>query len=248
MLSANEIEDIKTRTYAGIPSPLEGICEVYPPTMREIIKMGITVYNNRLGTLLLTEDKITQLIKEKTGQEIEPINPLVYLLMSAEQSNEFYLELQRMFATFITEEVLLLPKINSVLVGPKAERRLITPENFKDFQDILSIQNMKEIAMAPPKDETPGERKMRLLREKVAETKRKQAQKKGGEAQNLSTILEIADCYGIEDYLDRTLYSFYKQLRRRQAREKWDQDYQALLAGADNQKLKSKYWGETLDE
>jgi hypothetical protein len=38
-----------------------------------------------------------------------------------------------MFATFITEEVLLLPKINSVLVGPKAERRLITPENFKDF-------------------------------------------------------------------------------------------------------------------
>ena len=84
MLSANEIEDIKTRTYAGIPSSLEGICEVYPPTMREIIKMGITVYNNRLGTLLLTEDKITQLIKEKTGQEIEAINPLVYLLMSAE--------------------------------------------------------------------------------------------------------------------------------------------------------------------
>jgi hypothetical protein len=34
---------------------------------------------------------------------------------------------------------------------------------------------MKEIAAAPPKDETPGERKMRLLREKVAETKRKQA-------------------------------------------------------------------------
>lgn len=248
MLSAEQIADIKAQAYAGVPTKMGNICEIKPLTMKEIIKMGYYNYNSRVGTLLLTEDKIVQMIKEKTGEDVAPINPLIYLLISANQSDTFLLELEDTFSTFITEDVLLLPKINSVVVGPPEERRLITPENFKNFQDIISIQNMKDIAAEPPKDETPGERKMRLLREKVAETKRRQAEKKNkGESQDLATVLEIADGFEM-DYLDRTLYYFYKQLRRRQAREKWNQDWQAMLAGADSKKLKSKYWGENLDE
>ena len=45
----------------------------------------------------------------------------------------FLLELQNAFSTFIKEDILLLPRINAVLVGPMAEKRLITKENFEDF-------------------------------------------------------------------------------------------------------------------
>jgi hypothetical protein len=41
-------------------------------------------------------------------------------------------------------------------VGSPTDRRLITEENFRDFQDILRIQNRKEIVEPPPKDESPG--------------------------------------------------------------------------------------------
>ena len=139
--------------------------------------MGTTNYNRRLGLLLLTEDDIANIIKEKTGSDVtETINPLEYLLQSAAYDDMFLLELKDTFATFIKEEVLLLPKINSVLVGGEIaakEKRLITPNNFRDFQDILRIQNRREVVAPPPADETPGERKMRLLREKVAAVKKK---------------------------------------------------------------------------
>lgn len=103
--------------------------------MSDLLKMGSNVYNARLGLLLLTETEIAKLIKEKTNENIptEKIHVLEYLLKSAEVSDTFLLELQSAFATFITEEVLLLPKINSVLVGPMSEKRLITENNFNDF-------------------------------------------------------------------------------------------------------------------
>jgi hypothetical protein len=81
--------------------------------------MGTSNYNAKLGLLLLNETDIAKIIKEKTGQEpkIEEIYPLSYLLQSAAHADMFLLELQSAFSTFIKEDVLLLPKINSVLVA-----------------------------------------------------------------------------------------------------------------------------------
>lgn len=246
MLSANQIEDIKLQAYLGKPSVLPGVCHVYPKTISEIVEMGVNNYNGKLGLLLLTETQIVAIIKEKTGKEvpIEEIEPLSYLLMSAEQDDTFLLELQSVFSTFIKEEILLLPKINSILIGKPEERRLITSKNFRDFQDILRIQNKRDMEEPPPEDESPGQRKMRLLREKVAAVKRKQAQKKNGEGQSLLDLLEIADVFGI-DVQKCTLFSFYNLIRRYQLKEKWDQDIQMLCAGADGKKMKTKYWGES---
>ena len=247
MLSPNKVDEVKAQAYMGVPSTLNGVCKIYPFTMREILEMGIVEYNTRLGILLLTEVEISNIIKEKTGEEVPPdkIHPLSYLLASAEADDMFLLELQNVFSTFVKEDVLLLPKINSVLVGSPEQKRLITESNYRDFQDILRIQNKREFIEPPPKDESPGQRKMRLLREKVAAVKKKQAQKKG-DGQTLVEMLEIAETYGI-DIKNHTLYAFYSLLRRHQLREKWVQDLQVICAGADSKKIKTKYWGESLD-
>lgn len=248
MLSTNKIEEVKEQAYLGIPSVLDGVCLIKPFTIKEIVQMGTSIYNGRLSLLILTETDIQEIIKEKVGQEvpIDEIHPLKYLLQSAAQDDTFLLELQSIFSTFVQEEVLLLPKINSVLVGRPEDRRLITEKNYRDFQDILRIQNRKEFVPPPPEDETPGERKMRLLREKVAAVKKKQAQKKN-DGQSLVELFEIAETYGI-DIENHTLYSFYSLLRRHQLKEKWDQDIQMICAGADSKKIKTKYWGESLDD
>lgn len=248
MLSANKINEIKEQAYCCVPSTFGNICKVYPFTIREIVEMGTSLYNGRLGLLLLTETEIINIIKEKTGEEvpIEGIHPLEYLIQSAAQDDKFFLELKETFSTFIKEEILLLPQINSVLVGDPSKRRLITEENFRDFQDILRIQNRRDIVEPPPKDETPGQRKMRLLREQVAAVKKKQAQKKG-EGQTLVELMEIADTFGI-DTKNCSLYAFYCLIRRHQMREKWNQDLQMICAGADSKKMKTKYWGESPDD
>jgi len=248
MLSPNQIEVIKEQAYTGVPSLLPNVCKVQPLSMYEIIEMGTNNYNALLGILLLTETDIAKNIKEKTKKEpkIEDIYPLTYLLQSAEKDDMFLLELQLAFSTFIKEEILLLPKINSVLVGPPQQKRLITNDNFLDFQDILRIQNRKKIKEPPPENESAIARKFRLKAELRDAVKKKQKEK-NGEERSLVDTLSVAETFGI-DFRNKTLYAFYELIRRHEAKEKWNQDIQMLCAGADSKKLKTKYWGESLDK
>ena len=248
MLSHRQIERIKEDAFSRNASLLPNVCRVTPLTMGEILKLGMDSYNSKLGILLLTEVDIVKIIKEKTGQEIpiENIEPLSYLLQSAEHDDMFLLELQSAFATFIKEDIMLLPKINSVLVGAPQDRRLITSQNYSDFQDILRLHNKREMKEPPPENESAIARKFRLKREARDAAKRKQ-QEKNGDGQSLVDLLEIATVFGI-DYKNVTLFAFYNLIARYQAKEKWDQDIKLICAGADSKKIKSKYWGESLKE
>lgn len=239
---------IKEQAYAGYPSRLPGVCYVHPVLVGEMLKMGSNVYSSRLGMLLLTSDEIRKIMEEK-GVEVNEntdLSPLPFLLKSAQANDSFYLELRAAFATFIKEEITLLPKINSVLIGPMAEKRLITEKNFIDFQTILNLQNRKKVPVPPPENESPFARKMRLAAEQRDAVKRKQQQKQGG-AQDLADLMEIAEVFGI-DYKNKSIYSFYGLIQRHQLREKWTQDIQMLCAGADSKKIKAKYWGANPDD
>lgn len=246
MLSANQINDIKSQAFLLEPSRLQNICEIYPTPIKSIVAMGESKYKAILGTLLLTEIEIANGLEKKLGIQIpiEEISPLSYLLKSAAQNDSFFLELKSMFSTFIKEDIMFLPDMNSILVGPPSERRLITPENFGDFQTILCIQNDREVKEPPPENETAWERKMRLNREKVAEIKRKKAAN-DDEGLHLHELLEIATVFGIN--IDQcSLYTLKKLIRRYQAQEKWQQDLQMLCAGADSKQIKTQYWGGNL--
>lgn len=91
--------------------------------------------------MLLTSSQIEKILLEKNigDEKIRKLHPLEYLLKSAYYDDTFLLELEKAFSTFIKEEVLLLPKVNAVLIGSKVEKRLITKDNFEDFQAILRI-------------------------------------------------------------------------------------------------------------
>lgn len=197
----------------------------------------------------MNKKEIKQMIEDKLKTKIEDdseIKPLSFLLENAEANNSFFIELTNAFNTFINEEVLLLPKIHSVVVGDFKDKKLITDENFFDFQEILMIQNRKEIPKPPPENESAGQRKMRLLAEKREAVKKKQQQKEGGKGMELSELLEVATVYGIS--LDNSIYGFYQLIERYRAKEKWDRDTQFIIAGAKPEELNTKYWGESLNE
>lgn len=246
-MSSLNFELIREQAFAGVPTRLSNVCDVYPLSMREVVRMDPTDYLKRVGLLTLTESDIVSMIKEKTGKtiEIEKVHILEYLLASSEHDERFFLELQSAFSTFIKEEILLLPKINAVLVGDAAKRKLITEQNFSDFQNIIRIQSRIKVKEPPPENESEIRRKFRLKAEARDAAKKKQQQKKG-EEQCLSELLEIGRTYGIS--LDESYYAFYSLIDRHQRKEKWDRDIQMLCAGADSKKLKTKYWGEKPDD
>lgn len=246
MLSANQLEDIRCQAMLCRPSKLSNVCKVYPMTVGDIVEMGQNRYKQLLYTLLLDEVEIQKILKEKLNEEvaIEEIDPLTYLLMSADNNDTFSLELQEAFSTFIKEEVLFLPKLHCLVVGKDLkQKRLITSKNFVDFQNILKVQNGKKLEEPPPENESDWDRRMRLRRKLVAEIKSKKAQE-ANDGKSFDELIEIATVYGID--VDKvSLLAFYNLMRRYQAREKWVQDLQMLCAGADSSKIETKYWGES---
>ena len=242
------IEVVKEQAFMGVPSKLPNICDIYPLTIKEIITMGTDVYGQRLGLLLMEEADLHNLLKEKNTESIliEDIHILSYLLKCADQDQMFSLELHKAFSTFIKEDILFLPKIDSILIGPPSERRLINESNYPLFQEILRIQNKRAIKESPPENESEIARKFRLKREQRDAAKRKQ-QQKNGEEQSLIELLEIAEVFNI-DYKNTTLLAFYNLLHRHQMKEKWDNDIKMICAGADAKKIKTQYWGESSKE
>lgn len=213
-----------------------------------MLEMGTDTYSARLGLLLMNKQMMEELIKKKGAdfEQIENLHPLEYLLRSADRDEMFLLELQNAFSTFIKEDVLFLPKISSILIGPMTEKRLITKQNFEDFQTILRIQNRKEVPEPPLENESAIAKKMRLAREKREAVKRKQQAEQAGK-QDLAELLEIAEVFGI-NYKEKSIYAFYGLLKRHQLQEKWTQDLQMLCAGASAEKIKAKYWGSNPED
>lgn len=248
MLSADFVDVVKEKAFCGLPAKLEGVGNVYPIKVIDMIEMGSDVYKRYLSLLLLKEDDISKIIQEKAGVELsadEIPTPIEYLIQSAARNDIFLLELELAFSTFLKEDILVLPELNAIVVGDPKEKRLLDFKNFSDFQDILKIQNRYETPEPPPQNETASERKRRLLREKVAKAKKKKQQ---SSEKNLtfSELLEIAKVFGIST--NESLYAFYGLLRRYQLKEKWQQDIQMICAGADSKNLKTKYWGESSTE
>lgn len=247
MLSSKELDVIKEQAYSGYPSSLKGVCEVYPSMMRDYLK-NTTQFSGRLGILLLTETEISELIKKKSNKEVpvDEIRILDFLLQSAEHDDNFLLDLQEAFSTFIKEDIFILPSYHAVVVGPPEEKRWITEKNFSDFQTILRVQNRKEVPEPPPENESAIARKMRLKREMREAVKRKQQQKQG-EEQDLAELLEIAETFGI-NYMEKSVYAFHGLVQRFKRKEKWEQDLAMLCAGADPKKMKIEYWGDSSKE
>lgn len=252
MLSIEQIKTIQAQAYAGEPSVLPGVCEVYPTMMVDYIKNPIR-HSGLLGLLLLNEQGIIEIMEKnnknsKKKIDTSNIEPLHFLLEQADKSDGFFLELKQAFSTFIREDILLIPKIDAILVGNNPEeKRLITKDNFSDFQTILMLQNRKEVPTPPPPDESPLAKKMRLLREKAEAVKKKQQQKNGEGEQDLAELLEIGEVFGI-NYKEKSLYAFYGLLQRHQLKEKWEQDLQMLCAGAKAEDIKATYWALTKKE
>ena len=248
---------INERVLLGFPIDFKDICQVYPPTVNDVI--GDKDFGLLRSLLTMTQEDLTDAY---TKEEIDVVpTPFQYLLINCYQDEETMEKVQKGFMKLVHEPVAIVPEIEMFLIG-KAEEdidpdvdlenpRLLTEENFFEFQNCIREVLGEDAAKPPDEEELIEEPRIRRYKMKIREHDKLIARKKAKEAPTIGTLLAAICCMGIgltPLNIGEMSYACVHWLTAiEQQKEEYDIDIRALLAGADSKKVKPKYWIKNID-
>ena len=250
---------IDERIVLGFPIDFKDICQVYPPTVNDVVgnkDFGIyqslfTMTQEELDKAFLQDERVTQVP-----------TPFQYLLINYYQDENVRQKIHDAFTYFIHEPVTIVPEIEMLLIGKSEDEldpnidlenpRLLTAENYFDFQNtIRKSMGMEAEQLPDPEDENLDPR-IKRYKMKVKEHDEIIKKKRAKKAPTLGTLLTAICCMGIglnPLNIGEISYACVQWLiTMEQQKEEYDIDIRALLAGADSKKVKPKYWIKNIDE
>ena len=240
----------KEQLFIGLPIPLEdNTCMVYPLSAFEIFKMSQSTYNYYINLLTMSKSDIEDLFEKKKVTLEKEIEPYDYLIESCLYDDNFLLELQKAFFTFIREKVSIFPQQSLIIVGNPKEKRIINKKVFSQIQEILRFQNGMTIEKEEeiPEDENAMQKKFRLRRKALEKAKKKQAQKKAEKGEGIDfyamvKALIVLKIISWNDLKSISVYGIHELFDVAQAQEEYRNQINFLCAGADPKKVKTNYW------
>ena len=249
---------IDDRVFLGYPIEFKDICQVYPPTVSDVVgnkdfliyQSLFTISQEDLNEAYGQDERITQIP-----------TPFQYLLMNYYQDDEIKLKIHDAFQQFIHEPVTIVPEIEMLLIGKDEEDldpdldlenpRLLTEENYFDFQNTirLAMGDKPQKVVEPEKiDEDPRIRRYKM---KIREREKILKQKQSKHGPKFGTLLAAICCMGIGlnplNIGEMSYACVHWLIAMYQQNEEYDIDIRALLAGADSKKVKPKYWIKNID-
>ena len=250
---------IDDRILLGFPIDFNGICQIYPPTVNDVVgnkDFGIyqslfTMTQEELDKAFLQDERVTQVP-----------TPFQYLLVNYYQSDELKEKIEDAFKYFVHEPVTIVPEIEMLLIGKSEDEldpdvdlddpRLLTAENYFDFQNIIrKVMGIEEVKPSDPEEENLDPR-IKRYKMKIKEHDEIIAKKKAKNAPTLGTLLTAICCMGIGlnplNIGEMSYACVHWLIAMEQQKEEYDIDIRALLAGADSKKVKPKYWIKNIDK
>ena len=249
---------IDERIFLGYPIDFKGICQIYPPTVNDVVGNKDFLIYQSLFTMT-QEDLEDAYGQDERVQRIP--TPFQYLLMNYYQDEEMRGKIHEAFDKFIHEPVAIVPEIEMLLIGKNEDEidpdvdlenpRLLTEENFFDFQNQIRIVMGNEPIKPPDPEEQNLDPRIRRYKAKVREHDRIMAKKKAKSGPAFGTLLAAICCMGIGlsplNIGEMSYACVHWLIAMEQQKEEYDIDIQALLAGADSKKVKPKYWIKNID-
>lgn len=248
---------INERVLLGFPIDFKDVCQVYPPTVNDVI--GDKDFGLLRSLLTMTQEDLTDAY---TKEEIDVVpTPFQYLLINCYQDEETMEKVQKGFMKLVHEPVAIVPEIEMFLIGKADEDidpdvdlenpRLLTEENFFEFQNCIREVLGEDAAKPPEEEELIEDPRIRRYKMKIREHDKLIARKKAKEAPTIGTLLAAICCMGIgltPLNIGEISYACVHWLTAiEQQKEEYDIDIRALLAGADSKKVKPKYWIKNID-
>ena len=249
---------IDDRIFLGLPLDFQGICKVYPPKVNDV--SGNPDFGFYQSFLTITQEELNDAYLKDENATKAP-TPFQYLLTNYYYEEELRQKIIEGFDLFLHEPIAIVPEIEMVLIGKYEDDinpdidlenpRLLTEENFSDFQNLIrTVVGIEEIKPVEPEEENLDPR-IKRWKAKVREHEKIVAKKKKKNAPTLGTLLAAICCMGIglnPLNIGEMSYACVQWLIGvEQQKEEYDVDIRALLAGADSKKVKPKYWIKNLD-
>lgn len=244
---------IDDRVFLGYPLPFGDLCKIYPPTVDDTYKNE--EFNQFLSLFTLSQEELDDAYVNE-DKTVKTPTPFQYLLINFKHNSEMRQIVLKAFQFFIREDVTIVPEMEIVIIGKKEEDldpdkdlispRLLTAENFFDFQNTIRLSLGLDAVEPPNPNEDP-----RVARIKAKARMRERIKAKRKSSLKMGTLLAAICCMGIGitplnigemSYANISwLIQMYKQ------QESYDIDIKTILAGGDSKKIKPKYWIKNLD-
>ena len=249
---------INDRIFLGFPISFKDICEVFPPTVNDVV--GNTKFGVYSAIFTITQEDLDNIyLKDDTVQRIP--TPFQYLMMNYYSEEEMKGYIEEAFQFFLHEPVTIVPEIEMLLIGKSEEEldpdvdlenpRLITSDTYFDFQNCIRMSMGQDLVEPPEEEEENLDPRVKRWKMKVKESEKIVKAKKAKNAPTLGTLLAAICCMGIglnPLNIGEISYACVQWLiAMYQQNEEYDIDIKALLAGADSKKVKPKYWIKNLD-
>ena len=251
---------IDERIFLGYPIDFKDICQIYPPTVNDVV--GNKEFSIYQSLLTMSQDDLDEAYGQNESISQIP-TPFQYLLMNYYQDEEMRRLIHAAFDKFIHEPVTIVPEIEMLLIGKSEDEidpdvdldnpRLLTEENFFDFQNqIRVVMGADPVKPPEPEDENLDPR-IKRYKAKVKAHDRLVAKKKAKDKNSptFGTLLAAICCMGIGlsplNIGEMSYACVHWLIAMEQQKEEYDIDIRALLAGADSKKVKPKYWIKNID-
>lgn len=237
----------------GSPVFLDDICAVYPAKLGEIIDIGYDKFQQYLSIMTTTKPIDNKQDKE-LKELIEKLTDFQFILFMCSIDSMMNSILKQAIHFFTHEEATIVvePPGPGIFIGPLEDKRMMTEQQFYDFQQLLRRMYFIEVEgeeIIIYQDDSPAVRRlkeqMRANREKVRRAKAKQNQNNGSDMKlsDLIGSMTINDCgLNISNIWDITYYAFHDQLKRMGWRDQFNINQKAALAGAKIKKSQLKHW------
>ncbi len=249
---------INDKIFLGFPIQFKDICKVYPPKVNDVVGNDDFMIYQSLFTM--TQEELDEAyLKDESVTQVP--TPFQYLLMNYYQDEDMKGKIEEAFNLFIHEPVTIVPEIEMLLIGKSEEElnpdidldnpRLLTEENFFEFQNIIRTSMGMDLIEAPDPEEENLDPRIKRYKMKVREHEKIVSKKKSKTAPTLGTLLAAICCMGIGlnplNIGEMSYACVHWLIAMEQQKEEYDIDIRALLAGADSKKVKPKYWIKNID-
>lgn len=245
--------------FIGEPSEFKPGIKIFPPTVKDVITQSRYGAYGRVLTYSQeeVEDEFTE--AKKTLEKYP--TPFEFLLNNSYHNKQYEILCKEAFKFFIHEEVTFLYELKMIIVGNALETVkkikslddlvVLKEEEFFDFQNaIRECIGKKKVEPYNP-NEHPKIREMKRKARYRDKVKAKNAAK-GKNGITLFTTLVSICCMGLGitplNIGEMSYIALESILHKFQEKEKYQIDIDSLLAGADSNKIKPKYWIKNFEE
>lgn len=247
---------IDAKVFLGLPVDFEGLCEVYPPSVGDVL--GLKDFQKYRMILTMTQEDIEDAIFN--DQEIDPNvtipTPYENLIDCCKNDKEYKKLVEQAIEYFthkkasvdVEEQMIIIGDVETLLsLTEISELPIIDESNYFAFQNII-----RSCLGDEQKEEDKLEENIRLRKMKAKARYRDRVKAKQGGGITLEDSLTSICCMGIGinplNIREMSYASMTKLMSKFQQKERYDIDIRSLIAGADAKKVKPQYWMNKLQE